>query len=366
MATISSELTMQPSTLGAIDCDLHPALAGTGDLLPYLDDHWREQMVLRGIDGMDLTSFVPTVPANGRPDWRPKHGKPGSDLAMLRDQALSAFGSRFAICNCLYGGTAALNPHMAAAMCRATNEWMAHEWLDREPRLRGSITVPMHDIGYAVEEIERCAADQRFVQVLLLAMGETPLGRRQYWPIYEAAQRHRLPVCIHAGSAYRFAVTSNGWPSHYLEDYVVNSIGMQSQLLSLVFEGVFAEFPQLRVVMAESGFTWLPNFLWRVNKTWRGLRAEVPWVRRPPADIIREHVRFTLQPTDAPADPHQMQRTIEQIGSDDVLLFSTDYPHWHFDDDKAVLPEGLPAELVQKILIDNPLATYPRLKDFRS
>ena len=47
--------------------------------------------------------------------------------------------------------------------------------------------------------------------------------------------------------------------------------------------------------------------------------------------------------------------------SDELLLFSTDYPHWQFDGDSA-LPEGISAELVQKIMIDNPHATYPRLK----
>jgi uncharacterized protein len=43
-----------------------------------------------------------------------------------------------------------------------------------------------------------------------------------------------------------------------------------------------------------------------------------------------------------------------------LLLFSTDYPHWQFDGD-AALPEGISSDLVRKIMIDNPLATYPRL-----
>jgi predicted TIM-barrel fold metal-dependent hydrolase len=47
--------------------------------------------------------------------------------------------------------------------------------------------------------------------------------------------------------------------------------------------------------------------------------------------------------------------------SDELLLFSSDYPHWQFDDDK-VLPDGLSPDLVRKIMIDNPHATYIRLK----
>ena len=45
----------------------------------------------------------------------------------------------------------------------------------------------MQNAEYAVDEIERCAKDKRFVQVLVLAMQEVPLGRRQFWPIYAAA-----------------------------------------------------------------------------------------------------------------------------------------------------------------------------------
>ena len=58
------------------------------------------------------------------------------------------------------------------------NDWMARELLDREPRLRASILVAAQNPELAVREIERIASDRRFVQVLLLVMGETLLGRR--------------------------------------------------------------------------------------------------------------------------------------------------------------------------------------------
>jgi hypothetical protein len=46
--------------------------------------------------------------------------------------------------------------------------------------------------------------------------------------------------------------------------------------------------------------------------------------------------------------------------SDELLLFSTDYPHWQFDGD-SVLPEAMAPDLVRKVMVDNPLATYGRL-----
>ena len=53
-------------------------------------------------------------------------------------------------------------------------------------------------------------------------------------------------------------------------------------------------------------------------------------------------------------------KTIEHMQSEDFLLFSTDYPHAHFDGEDC-LPDGLPDALIRKILVDNPLAAYPRL-----
>ena len=98
---------------------------------------------------------------------------------------------------------------------------------------------------------------------------------------------------------------------------MAQSAAFETQLLSLLAEGVFQKFPKLKVVLIESGFTWLPTLLWRTGKTWRGVRPEVPWIDRPPAEILRDQVRFTLQPVDAPAgQPDILARTFEHIGSD--------------------------------------------------
>jgi predicted TIM-barrel fold metal-dependent hydrolase len=353
---------MTAQTSGAIDCDVHPAVPGLKALLPYLPDHWRDAVAQRGVHELDSISYPLNAPLTARPDWRPLVGKAGADLDRLRTEALDTFGTSIAICNCLYGVQLLFSEDMGAAFARAVNDWMTREWLDREPRLRASIVVPVQNTEMAVDEIERCAADPRFVQVLLLVMGELPLGRRQYWPIYAAAERHGLPVGIHAGSGYRHPVTPVGWPSYYTEDYVAQASAFQTQLTSLIAEGVFTKFANLRVVLLESGFTWLPAYLWRLTKYWHGLRMEIPWVDRAPVEIVRSSIRFSLQPVDAPPEPELFTRLIEHMGSDQLLLFSTDYPHWQFDGD-AALPEGLPVELKRRIMVDNPRETYPRLME---
>ena len=347
-------------TTGAIDCDIHPGVPGIKTLLPYMSAHWQSAFIERGMDGFDPASYPPNAPLSCRADWKVAGGKPGTDIAQLQRQALDHFGTRFAICNPLYGGPMVVSETMGAAICSAVNDWIAAEWLARDPRLRASIVVPAQAPHLAVEEIERLAGDDRFVQILMPAAAEMPYGKRYYWPIYEVAEKYDLPIGLHAGSMFRHAPTSNGWPSQYLHDYVAAHQMFEDQLLSLIYEGVFAKFDRLRFVFLESGVTWLPGFLWRANKTWRGVRPEVPWVKSAPAELVRQHIRLTMQPLDAPPDAADLGFVLDQLGSDDMLLFATDYPHWQFDGD-AVLPAGLSPALARKMMVDNPLATYSRL-----
>ncbi len=356
------------SRLTSIDCDVHPNVPGMSALMPYLEEFWRDSVEDRGITSLESISYPPNAPISARSDFRapppyppPQAGEGREGLATsvgdLRAQVFDRWGASLAICNCLYGVQLVLNEDMARAFTSALNDWIAKEWLDRDERLRASIVVPLQNVEFAVDEIERCAKDPRFVQVLVLAMGETPLGRRHFWPIYAAAERHSLPIGIHAGSAYRHPVTSLGWPTYYIEDYAAQSQGFQSQVASLICEGVLTKHPGLKVVLIESGVTWVPAFLWRMSKFWRGLRTEIPWIDRSPREIFRDHFRLTVQPFDAPDSPDIVRRMVDHLDCDELLLFSSDYPHWQFEGD-SFLPPGIPDDLARKIMVDNPHATY--------
>ena len=63
------------------------------------------------------------------------------------------------------------------------------------------IVVPYEDGEARLREIERCADDRLYAQVFMLTRSSELPGKRRYWPIYEAAERHGFPVGIHVFGA---------------------------------------------------------------------------------------------------------------------------------------------------------------------
>ena len=281
-----------------IDCDLRVASPPVSALHEYLDDYWRDTVVERGI-----RSIQPSYELSGSGARQP--GRPAqADLAVLNPiSAIEALHSE----------------DLAAALAGALNDWLRARWLAADSALRGSLTVAPQSVDLAVAEIERTAGDRRFVQVLMPLRGEHPLGRRLYWPIYEACARHGLALAVRPGGNIGSAITPVGWPSHLIEDLASQSQAFQSQVMSLVLEGVFNRFPDLTVVLIGSGVSWLPSLAWRLDKNWKGIRREVPWVDRPPSEVIRSRVRLTVRPFDAP--PDAFVEVLGQLGTASMLLY---------------------------------------------
>jgi hypothetical protein len=336
--------------LEIIDSDVQAVVPGLVALRPYLEHRWRDYLTESGVSALDPAQYPKGSPLSVRPDLATEGPGPATSVDLLRQQLLDPWETRFAVLNCGLDVPAIHNDDWAAAMSRGVNEWLRAEWLAEEPRLRGSIVVPAQNPELAAAEIDRVGSDPRFVQVVLPVRSESPLGKRRYWPIYDAAQRNGLAIGIYPGGASGNPITPAGWPSYYLEDYVGFAQAFQGTLLSLVSEGVFSKFPELRVVLLESGFSWLGPLLWRFDKNWKGLRREVPWVDRLPSDIIRNRVHITTQPLDLPDDAGEVDQLFEQFDAAKMLLFATDYPHWQFDRGDQALPAGLTGDLERRIL----------------
>lgn len=348
-----------------IDCDIHNTVPSVDALEPYLEDRWLKHARTFGMrlhHGYAQGIPYPKVSSGGgaRTDsWPPSGLPPGADLDFMREQHLDVLEMECGILNCLFPKVGEqLNEEYGAALARATNDWQIAEWLEEETRLRASVVVNYENAELAAEEIDRVAAHPGFVQVVLLPRTKEPLGKRRYWKIYEAAERHGLPIGIHFAGLGGNPVTSSGWPSYYIEDHTAMSMAFQSQVTSLVFEGVFERFPNLRVTMLEGGFAWAPSLMWRMDKHWKRLHEEVPFLKRPPSEYVREHMRFTTQPMEEPPDPKHLLQVIDHLGSEEMLMFATDYPHWDFDEPERAFQVRLPEDLKRKIFSENARATY--------
>lgn len=347
------------SRVAVIDCDIHNTPPNEQALYPYLPQRWRRYHELFGMRDFSGGRYPRANPMAARRDaWPPSGGPPGSDLAFLREQLLDAWGIEYGILNPLIQAHCQLHLEYGAAMARAINDWMIAEWLEPEPRLRASICVSPYDADLAAQEIDRLGSDPRFVQVLFAARTSEPLGRRRFWKIYEAAQRHDLPVGVHFGSAGGVPITGAGWPSYYIEDHCGMPQTFQAHLTSLVCEGVFEHFPGLKFVAIEGGFAWLPALMWRLDRSWRRLREEVPHLRRAPSEYLREHLWLTTQPMEEPARPEHFHQLLEHLDMTDRLMFATDYPHWDFDAPDQALPVKLPVEVERKIMAENARALF--------
>jgi predicted TIM-barrel fold metal-dependent hydrolase len=348
--------------LRVADCDLHPVPNSTKDLYPFMAKRWREHFESFGARRRQGIFQGPAYPKGqpeaARRDAWPPGGRPGSSLEFMQKQHLDPNGVEL-------GVLTVINPHpgnyqnaeQSIAMCRAVNDWQVAEWTSKDERLKGSILAAYEHGADAVAEIDRLAGDPNFVQVFLLSRTAQPLGNRGYWPIYEAACRADLPVGIHAFGNSGFPFTSSGWPSYYVEEMAGHAQSCQSQVTSLVLEGVFEAFPTLRVVFIESGFAWLPSLSWRLDAHWRKLKSENPALKLLPSQYIRDHVWVTTQPMEEPERPRHLIDLIEWVGWDRVL-YASDYPHWDFDDPAQVLPGGGTDEQRRKLFLDNALALY--------
>jgi len=345
------------AAVGLIDADIHNTPV-PGALKGYLPERWREYYERFGRPDYTGAYYPKASPRAARSDsWPPTGGPPGSDLTFLREQLLDACPITCGILNTLTTIRNQLRDY-DAALAQAINDWQIAEWLEPEPRLRAALVVPCDDGDLAAAEVRRLGGDRRFVQILLPVRTGEPLGKRRYWTLYEAAVDHNLPIGIHFGGGSGYPITGAGWPSYYLEDHAGMAQSFQAQLISLVCEGVFDHFPTLKIVLIEGGFAWLPALKWRLDRSWRRLRDEVPHLRALPSEYIERHVWLTTQPIEEPARPEHFLQLLEELGGADRLLFSTDYPHWDFDAPDRALPVRLAPEVERKLVIENARALY--------
>jgi len=267
--TPQSTETRRAKAYPIIDTDVHHSLYSWEELQPYLDEPWRTSVVDPNSrpGGMGYRAWGGHRRRDSVP---PAGGLPGSDPVFLKEQLIEETGVDIGI---LTGDIYALNVHpnvdYANNVIRAYNDWTIDKWLTPHPEFRGSIAVNSNDPQAAVAEIERLGSRPDMVMVIMGATSMSPYGQRFYHPIYEAAVAHGLPVGLHlanAGVGLAHAVSAVGYPSSFFEYHSGLPRIYQAQIISLVCEGVFEKFPDLKYIFIEGGICWLPHVMWRLDK----------------------------------------------------------------------------------------------------
>ena len=344
-----------------IDTDVHQTLRSYKELLPYLPRVWHERITVGGF-GQPATGYFSEVGIM-RNDAVPEDGSPaGSDRDFLIHQLVDAYQIDVAILTGagILGVSVLTDADYAAAVASAYNDWLIAKWLSYDRRFRGAMVIATQDPQLAAAEIDRVGDHTGIVEVVMASATRIPYGQRFYHPIYAAAERHGLPVAIHPGTegaGIANPPTAAGYPSRYIEWHTCLSQNFMAHLVSLVCEGVFVKFPNLRFVLIEGGVSWLAPLMWRLDKNYKALRAEVPWLTRLPSEYIKEHCRLTTQPIEEPPNPEHLVQIFEMIDAEHILMYSSDYPHWDFDSPLAAL-QYLPERMKRRIMVDNARELY--------
>jgi len=348
-----------------VDCDCHNYWCSATVLEPYLEPTWRDYFV-RG----EKTGPVGAFPHGHRPWFHPegfsRHDvRPETEddnYRIMKEKHLDKYGIDVAI---LTGdepmeASTLANPHYAAALVRAYNDFQIDYWLPKDDRFFGSIVIAPQDPQLAAQEIRRLGGHPRLVQVLASHGAQRPYGDPFYHPIYEACAEVGLPFAIHLGG--QGGVNSNpigaGPTTFFWETHALLPQSAMTHFASMIAQGVFEKWPSLYFVIIECGVAWVPSVLWRLDSNFRALRKETPWLKMLPSEYFRRNIRMSTQPLEQPEKIQHLWSTLEAMDGENTLLFASDYPHWDYD---AVDRLHIPPQWREKIMGLNALEVYSRL-----
>ncbi|CQD14823.1 amidohydrolase 2 [Mycolicibacterium conceptionense] len=320
-----------------VDSDVHP-VPRRGVLGEYIPEPWRSRY-FGTHDVGELIYYDAPDYAHAyamRTDTFPSDGEfAGSDPDLAFRQLIMEAGADIAILE-----PAAYSAHIPEAnhaMNCALNDWQANHWLDSHnnwhERWRGSICLAVEAPELGAQEIERWAGHPYMAQILIKAEPRPSWGDPKYDPIWAAATKHDITVSCHLsrGEYDELPLPPVGLPSYNHDFMVTYSLLAANQVISLIFDGVFDRFPTLRIVFVEHAFTWILPLMWRMDAIYEARKSWMD-IKRKPSEYVKDHIKFTTQPLDYPEDKTELSRAFEWVECDKILLFSSDYPHWTFDD----------------------------------
>jgi uncharacterized protein len=230
---------------------------------------------------------------------------------------------------------------LVVALANGYIDYMLDKVVDPSKGVYTVPVVPWQDPEAGAEIIERVAAHPGVVGVCMMCSGANPpLGDIRYNPIYEAAQRHDLPVIYHSAPGLTL-VEGASYADGFQRLIEAHSLGFATanmiQLTSVLMQGVPERFPKLKFVFQESGLFWVPMMMYRLDEYYLKRRSEAPLLKGLPSEYILDRFYFGSQPIEAPKNQKHMEAIFDMANGRKNFLFASDYPHFDYDDPSCIL-----------------------------
>jgi predicted TIM-barrel fold metal-dependent hydrolase len=236
------------------------------------------------------------------------------------------------------------NNELAAAVCRAYNNYVAEQCAKAPKRLGAVALVPIQDPPAAIEEARRAVKKLGLLGVTLPGtVGNRPLHSKEFLPFFEAIDELDVPIGFHAVTGMHYTPWADCFTDFFSTHVTAMPFSMMVGMMSMVRMGILKTLPNLRCAFLEIGASWLPYWTWWVGKhiehtiEARGDgRHEGEWGREP--YTLSESVHEPLEDILAGRilsgfeEEENLRQVIDQLGMNS-LMYASDYPHgdmnWH-------------------------------------
>lgn len=349
-----------------IDTCVHQWTTDPGKMADYVPDRYKRRLKIKSkIQDPVSGTIIPTLPRY-HAYWNedsPDHDSPSdkyTNSAQYRSpKKMAKYLEQENVETALLTGhelkflPALPSPEYAAALASAYNSILKEEWLAESNRFKGSILVAPEQPEAAAEEIRKYASDPDMVSVLIYSGGRFPLGFEYLNPVWEASAEANMPVMIHTSGNPRYRQSSMGVEEHYVTRDTNLWQNHMANIISLVYEGVLDRHPELDIIWAGEGASWILHALWRTTRYWRNQEGTIgtspPQLRQEPIEYLDTNFYLSTYPLGA-TDSGITMEMFDMVGTENIL-FGSGYPHWDHDTSDSL--QDLSEEDKQMILREN-------------
>ena len=218
------------------------------------------------------------------------------------------------------------DPELALAYCRAYNRWLVDFCSDSNGRLVPIAHISLGDGHEAAAELERAVkAGCKGAFVAPFTITNKAHAHPDYDPFWAKAQDLGVPIGIHPMAEHPAKRVYQRFKDMKWADWYHNVLGGQGpqQALFVLFQyGLFDRFPNLKVVLLESGAGWIGAALDRMDTTYETALGKTVPLKEKPSFYFRRQCWISGDP-----DEKALALIIEHVGND-RFFWATDFPHF--------------------------------------